>query len=786
MDPDVDDAKNKLEEISDKSDVYIKAFDNDKLESKLHENNRLNSNGTNGVKDATSENTVQDFTKTSLSKSEKLREGETFQPGLEKSSEDVGEAKKEVVDTKPKENYTPKIGIKPLQLLTEPKLVNNAGKEDVKLKIDDLIIIPNNINHVEEGGSALQNLAKIASRYSSLNKDKSRAQDFASPSPKKPRVEDKPNVAQPLPPTTIAKKGSIPGLPHPASELSSTAATSLLQQFSLLSPGMFPGWPGTPPSAPGPTSSTPTITSNRNTNSGWMGSGYNLDPAKIGQDGYNLLKYYEQQLKALQQGTSSPKLNGLKEPSPTKKETKSKEKSKVSKPPPDTKRPPRLIQTPSPYSQTSSIYGSPKSELQKAKDVASKSSGGQSSNTSKTESVLDLSSTSKVEYKAPPPPPPLLQQNFNKQPESEGILNLSRSEKSSTPNVNSEFTVDLSVRRNNVTPQKAEVKSSPFSAEALLSKPNSNIQKNESPKSLPPLSMGIKGILETDSRKNSPQSSPALPRASPALPRASPALPRASPAPSHHSTHSPALSDRPQVTSPWHPASTQATPHHSKQNILSTPSSSLSGFSSGYLPTSLPPSSSIPGLSTETTFSSLSSLPSSSLQPPSLPQGSNPYLSALMPPSLHAHPKAPMSAGYPGINPLDPASQYYAAALYQQQMTAYQHAATAAALSPYGMRPGGGGGGYPPAGASVAAEMQALQQYKDMMTRAALGGSSTALGGSANQAAAAAAAAMGVSSAGQAAAMSASAASSAANPYAALYAGLMGYPGGFPGTRKDQ
>ena len=34
-----------------------------------------------------------------------------------------------------------------------------------------------------------------------------------------------------------------------------------------------------------------------------MGSGYNLDPAKIGQEGYNLLKYYEQQLKALQVDT---------------------------------------------------------------------------------------------------------------------------------------------------------------------------------------------------------------------------------------------------------------------------------------------------------------------------------------------------------------------------------------------------------------------------------------------------------------------------------------------------
>ena len=76
------------------------------------------------------------------------------------------------------------------------------------------------------------------------------------------------------------------------------------QQFSLLSPGMFPGWPGQPrsgASSSGATSSaTPTITSNRHGAQGWMGSGYNLDPAKIGQEGYNLLKYYEQQLKALQ------------------------------------------------------------------------------------------------------------------------------------------------------------------------------------------------------------------------------------------------------------------------------------------------------------------------------------------------------------------------------------------------------------------------------------------------------------------------------------------------------
>ena len=45
---------------------------------------------------------------------------------------------------------------------------------------------------------------------------------------------------------------------------------------------------------------------------GWMGSGYNLDPAKIGQEGYNLLKYYEQQLKALQVGHTYTIIHALK------------------------------------------------------------------------------------------------------------------------------------------------------------------------------------------------------------------------------------------------------------------------------------------------------------------------------------------------------------------------------------------------------------------------------------------------------------------------------------------
>ena len=61
--------------------------------------------------------------------------------------------------------------------------------------------------------------------------------------------------------------------------------------------------------------------------------------------------------------------------------------------------------------------------------------------------------------------------------------------------------------------------------------------------------------------------------------------------------------------------------------------------------------------------------------------------------------------------------------------------------------------------AAAAAEMQALQAYKDMMTRAAMGGSSLPPVSSSSAA--------------------------ANNPYAALYAGLMGYPASAFTGRKD-
>ena len=566
--------------------------------------------------------------------------------------------KEEPFEEKPKENFTPKIGIKPLQMLTDPKLGDTAGrdKEDVKMKIDDLIIIPNNINQVEEGGSALQNLAKIASRYSSLNKDKSRAGEFSSPSPKKPRVEEsKPGVAQPLPPTTAAKKG-MSGLG--SQDMSSVAATNLLQQFSLLSPGMFSGWP--PNLAPGTTTTSSSSRSTTTTSNaaGWLGTGLNLDPSKIGQEGYNLLKYYEQQLKALQQGNSSaPKVNGVKEPSPSKKDSKSKEKSKVSKLPPDTKRPPRLIQTPCPYSQTASIYGSPKSELQKAKDSAAKSGTNSTAETSSKllegAGILDLSSSSRVEYEAPPvipslPAPPA---PTPPAPAPAGGAPVAGSGRKPSGEVGSALNLSTSSSSVSGPDPPPPVKPSPFSAEALLSKPTTAPPKPDH-KASSGLSLGMKGLLEPDRRQET------LP--SPALPRASPSQ------------------ERPAVSSPWHsPAPASREGGHRASTPRSTPSSLAALYSSGYLPAS--------SLATETTFSSLSSLSSSSLAPQS-----NPYLSALMSPSLHPGKTpglpspAPPPASFPG---LDPASQYYAA-LYQHQLQAYQHAASAAALGPYGARSG--------------------------------------------------------------------------------------------------
>ena len=328
------------------------------------------------------------------------------------------------------------------------------------------------------------------------------------------------------------------------------------------------------------------------------------------------------------------------------------------------------------------------------------------------ESVVDLSSTS-AGYKAgapgPPPAPrptPMERRGEASSP-ARSLSNNSRPPSAAPPAAHQQQPSDLTVDLTMAKPPSVVVappKASPFSAEALLS-------KAPTPKSLPPLSMGIKGILEGGGEPRPPSHASPSPR-----PRASPSLPPSSSFPSFPSSTASASSPYSKPAAPVPP-----NPRASQPPSLSL--ASLAYYSSANLPPSLsiPPSSSLSSLGTETTFSSLSSLPTSSLQP------SNPYLSALMGapglhPSLTQPPKVGGGSPYgpAGLSAMDPASQYYAA-LYQQQMSAYQQvreldllvkiklniylqqAAVAAALGPYGQAALGRGGGYP--GGAAAAEM---------------------------------------------------------------------------------
>jgi len=727
----------------------------------------------------------------------------------------------------------PKIGIKPLNLLKHPDLMSKEEKTSEqnreKLKREELMLSQclRNDSGMEEGGSALQNLAKIASRYSSTEKNKNREQDFSTNLSKKPRLESShgdhtPSIAQPLPPSSN-KKPPVTSIPmsFPSSltnndaalgKWTNNAATSLLQQFSLLSASLFPGWPGAQSSssiASGGAPTTPTISSNPTLNSaaGWPPSStYNLDPSKIGQEGYNLLKYYEQQLKALQQGSlnQSKMSSSSKDTSYSKKETastpKAKEKGKVSHPPPDTKRPPRLLSTPCQFMQTASIYGSPRSELQKVKETSSNKTQNSrkellshSGEKSSDFGVLDLSSCStekkNLQESLPSFPiqrTPSVKPLLNSEQPSE-ILNLSKP----PPNKAGSDHI-LSISPDKVSNQN---KSSPFSTESLLKK-YSTTNKVDAFK-----------VSETENNKGFPLPNSDLSHLMSTLQRSSPNMPKVSPAATPHTnTHSPSIEKRSKTPSNT-PASNWSVNNNISSSRLTSPVSQMSRQSSQEERRTTPISSqgswfssnsnmshsssrslaSMPSISSgmsATTFSSLSSLPVSSLQQPN-----SSYMNALLKQSSASalQPDNKLSSllsmppGYPAVgNPMDPTSQYYAA-LYQQQIAAYQQAAAAAALSnPFGAQQAAAAAaaqaGYLGAPSrlqsNASAEMQALQSYKDMMTRAALVGNPMAQGS--------------VPQSSQPPVTS-HMQSQAANSYAALYAGLMGYPQtGFPHPpRKD-
>ena len=62
--------------------------------------------------------------------------------------------------------------------------------EGKQLQIDDLIIIPNNVTATPpDGGSALQNLAKIASRYQNSSSQQQKSDSSEATAAKKPKLD---------------------------------------------------------------------------------------------------------------------------------------------------------------------------------------------------------------------------------------------------------------------------------------------------------------------------------------------------------------------------------------------------------------------------------------------------------------------------------------------------------------------------------------------------------------------------------------------------------------------
>ena len=128
------------------------------------------------------------------------------------------------------------------------------------------------------------------------------------------------------------------------------------------------------------------------------------------------------------------------------------------------------------------------------------------------ESVVDLSSSS-AGYKAgaPGPPPPAsratapVERRGEASSPARSLSNNSRPPSAAPPAAHQHQPSDLTVDLTTKPPvQVAPPKASPFSAEALLS-------KAPTPKSLPPLSMGIKGILEGGEPRPPSHASPSTP-----------------------------------------------------------------------------------------------------------------------------------------------------------------------------------------------------------------------------------------------------------------------------------
>ena len=267
---------------------------------------------------------------------------------------------------------------------SKPDREMKIDPEGKQLQIDDLIIIPNNLATTPpEGGSALQNLAKIASRYQNQKEPPPPQQEgFDATVAKKPKLDGTNSPATP----------PIKATPTPPSSSSATSLAALAamnpmsmtpaQQQSLLSmlpPGLFmpptaKATPTPPHSSGVPSAATPTKSS---TSVSGMASLFPPglgDPSKLGPEALQLLQLYEKTLKAVVQATPSSNTKGSSASpkprnasgnssnvgSPQVQSAKDRDRNKVNRLPLDAKKPPAPQgHTPCAFAQSSNIYTNP-------------------------------------------------------------------------------------------------------------------------------------------------------------------------------------------------------------------------------------------------------------------------------------------------------------------------------------------------------------------------------------------------------------------------------------------
>ena len=568
------------------------------------------------------------------------------------------------------------------------------------------------------------------------------------------------------------------------------------------------------------------------------------DPSKLNPEEYNLLQFYEKQLKAAaaaQQkaaaaatgsssgaaataGTASPALSTNSTSSTpskdggtsgsSKKESKenSKERQKVCKPPPETKRPPSLMQTPCAFVQTSTIYTNPLTEITKLKAAAGKS-GSQTTPlipgmppSAGVGDALDLSSASLARNRTPANSFSQFKSEADYKREAAAAAAAAAAVAGGAMNLAP--TLDLSLKRD---APKHEVKASPFSAEALLSRPSPKPPQQQPqvppsqqslPLHFPPTSSATSAPATTrhDLVKIAPMA---------ALTAAATGKSPAGRSPFMQGNEKPPSSSK---ASPWHtpvPPTTSGASlaalglglgfgHKDQAGKPAIPVSPVVREDKNRAPDPAIQFGGLLGASSSGGITPPVSVPSSTSQAlaaAAAAAAANPYLALMSNPKAGVPGAGPAAAaaaasgaGYPGGAAsalMDPATSAYYAALYSQM-----YGGAAAGLSPYAAGLGALGAAAPPRHAST----------PPGAASAAPPPPPSAIGGGSGSAAAAAAALAGLDPL-QASALQAMLArstgappppgSGSGNPYAAA-AAAAGYPGipgfsypGFPPPRKD-